>query len=257
MLPSLENLKLSESEPDHDAVRDEFLRLCGGGGGGGGGGSHPPNFVRWGSSSEKRAFRVLVDESENDRFSAGQYETPYSGTDVDEVLRTRTWSIEHIVPRSDVNGRSPGLAENDVFGWDLATRRANARRSNLPLVLWPTSSDSARGVVTIDGEPHFNPPEEFKARLARRWLYIRIVYSKIDRLDRPSRAQAAHADATIELVRTSPSYAEKRLHALLVERVRAKYGVGWRNPLVPLPSERVAPGLALLRDIKEFVFRTA
>ena len=196
-------------------------------------GPRRPRFQAWGSVSArgKRMFYETVNRAENDRFSAGQYDSPYTRMDIDEILKQGIWSIEHVLPRSKVNGRSPGEAENDVFGWDVATRRANSRRSNLPLVLWPTKNLDV-GRVDIDGVEHFNPPEESKAALARKWVYIRATYGFIDTLDPPSTAQTKHRDSIVQLVRGERiGYAEERLVLLLSNYCKTMLGAGWTNPL--------------------------
>jgi hypothetical protein len=244
-LPDLSKLSIADAEKrddaeDRHALVREWHALCG---------SRLPSWVRFGSSAEKKAFRLLADRSENDRFSAGQYQLPYSGDDVDTMFRDRTWSIEHVLPRSLVNGRAPGAAEDDPFGWDVATRSMNSKRSNLPLVLWDAPAVPV-GRVDIGGVPHFNPLAEHRDRLARRWLYLRATYAEVDALDPPSAAQRAHADAIVALVaRSRLSYAEGRLHGLLEERVKEKYGVEWSNPLCERERDTYGRALALAARI--------
>ena len=89
-------------------------------------------------------------------------------------------------------------------------------------------------VVTMNGEKHYNPPEEHKDRLARRWIYIRATYAFANVLASPSIAQVKHADAIFKLVsETQPSAEELALHNELSNR----YG-GWRNPLMFPGDER-------------------
>jgi hypothetical protein len=150
------------------------------------------------------------------------------------MVENSAYSIEHVVPRSMVNGKSPGRAEDDFFGWDLADRHANSDRSNLPLVLWPLQHISGRGRVWISGELHYNPLEEHKARLARRWIYIRCTYFLDDDIDLPSDAQQKNIKLIIETAKTRNStqrYAEERLHMFLVQRCKSEYSVDWKNPL--------------------------
>lgn len=212
------------------AAHVEWIRACGGW-------RNKPVFPPWSSlsSDDKMAFHKTVDESENDRFSRGQYFGPYCGLDIDQILAAeqpaRRWSIEHVLPRSKINGRAPGAAENDWFAWDVATRGANARRGNLPLVLWPTPGEPV-GVVIYDGERHFNPLEEHKARLARRWTYCRATYALEDALERPSRAQVYNRERIARLcAETAVGYAEERLHLFLIERVKKEFDKTWKNPL--------------------------
>ena len=192
-----------------------------------------PKFKSWKAlrGDDKQDFYKLVDESENDRFSMGQYDTPYTGDDIDVVLKSGTWSIEHVLPRLFVNGRDAGEAEDDWLGWDVADRDANSARSALPLVLWPMPSTKV-GRVRIGREIHFNPLEEHKARLARRWLFLRATYSKIDSLTPPSRAQKRHAKEILEHVRdTRIGYAEERFQLLLQQYIVKRFDTAWTNPL--------------------------
>ena len=238
ILPNLSQLSIGCGGYEDEAAR-EWLKLCGG---------TRPTWKRWGNTREKKAFRVMADRSENDRFSAGQYTLPYSLDDIDKMIRDETWSIEHILPRSLVNGKLPGAAEDDLFSFDVAHRTLNAVRSNLPLVLWP--NDLRVGVVSIDGVKHFNPPAENRDRLGRRWLYARATYSTIDFLAPPSAAQRKHADEIIELVRASPlSYAEERFHLILEEYVRAAYYVDWGNPLCRRDAPTYERALTLAREL--------
>jgi len=236
MLPSLSSLSIKDDtvgattqRPGLAGLRFYFrwIAACGGW-------DNTPVFTKWGSSSEKRAFRGLVNKAENDRFSVGQYNGPYTNTDVDQLIDQKTYSVEHIIPRSMVNDRDPGRAEDDFFGWDLAHRDANSERSNLPLVLWNSKSLTEPGRSWVSGELHYNPLEEHKPRLARRWIYIRLTYYIDGDIDPPSEAQINHMHEITQMAkRQNPvqRYAEKRLHALLVQRCKEKYGVDWQNPL--------------------------
>jgi hypothetical protein len=198
-----------------------------------------PEFQAWGGldSRDKMEFHAFVNKSENDRFSMGQYELPYSGIDIDTSLGADVeedkWSIEHILPRSRVNGRRPGNAENDWLGWDTATRGMNSTRSNLPLVLWPTPGLPV-GRVKIPGDVmHFNPLEEHKDRLARRWIFLRATYAFVDRLAAPSKSQMENANDIIELcLKERPGFAESRLQTFLTDKAQALFGIPWTNPLI-------------------------
>lgn len=205
----------------------------------------PPPFKgwMWTTANDKRRFYQAVQFSENDRFSLGDYMMPYSpGKDVDALLRDEKWSIEHVLPRSRINGTEPGDAENDFFAWEPAYRGKNSSRGNLPLVLWPMPEETGVGRVDVetDGviETHFNPVENVKARLARRWLYVRATYSSIDELDTPSLAQHAHKQDILDLVtNTRFDYAEERLNFRLSELTWNVFEQIWRNPLY-LPERR-------------------
>jgi len=192
-----------------------------------------PDFKRWKSvkGKEKHEFYELINRSENDRFSAGQYEGPYTGDDIDVIMQNEKWSIEHVLPRSLVNGRDAGEAEEDWLGWDVANRDANSDRSNLPLVLWPTP-DLPTGRVRVGGVAHYNPLEAHKARLARKWLFLRATYFQVDYLDPPSAAQKIHALETIKNVRSVRiGYAESRFQVFLQEYVAERFKTTWKNPL--------------------------
>lgn len=240
MLPDLSALTIGCGPyGDRDEAFREWSALCG---------TVRPRWKRWGNTREKTTFRVMANLSENDRFSGGQYTLPYSLDDIDKMIREETSSIEHILPRSLVNGKLPGAAEADIFGWDVCHRTLNSVRSNLPLALWP--NDMRVGVVNVGGVKHFNPPAENRDRLARRWLYVRATYQGIDHLAPPSAAQLAHADAIIEVVRASPlSYAEKRFHGLLEEYVRNAYRTTWGNPLCRRDAPEYERALALARTL--------
>lgn len=192
-----------------------------------------PDFKRWKSvkGKEKHEFYELINRSENDRFSAGQYEGPYTGDDIDVIMQNEKWSIEHVLPRSRVNGRDAGEAEEDWLGWDVANRDANSDRSNIPLVLWPTP-DLPTGRVRVGGVAHYNPLEAHKARLARKWLFLRATYFQVDYVDPPSAAQRERATDIIQHVRSTPvGYAERRFQAFLEEYASKRFKTTWKNPL--------------------------
>lgn len=232
----------SESEEDEEDAESDtharWLEACGG---------HLPWFKEWKRVRKgKKTFRELANASENDRFSLGQYVTPYSRYDIDRVLREKTWSIEHVLPRSFVNGRDPGRAEDDVFGWMVATRSGNATRSNLPLVLWELDpSEFWVGVVVLeDGVTYYNPPNESKPVLARKWLYERATYGEIDQLKRPSTAQFDNRSAISAMANSNIGYAEERLHLMLSERAG-----GWKNPLIERAAAKRAAAVALATQL--------
>ncbi|MDA9603624.1 hypothetical protein N9S30_00550 [bacterium] len=225
MLPSLANLSIGCGPYDagHEQMREEswlWLQACGK--------EHPP-FKKWKSmrSKDKNAFHDIVQRL------GPRYTTSYTNSNVKDLRSRLHQSIEHIFPRSKVNADRPGVTEDDVFGWASVDRDANSMRSNLPLVLWPTKG-LPEGIVDIDGEAHYNPPNEHKARLARRWVYVRATYAFINVLASPSVAQQENADAIFKLIAdTSPSPVELALH----QELSKKYG-GWRNPLMLQGEER-------------------
>jgi len=238
MLPSLASLSIgcgSYDDAKQDQMREEswmWLEACG---------KNHPRFKSWGSvrSKDKNAFHELVENL------GPMYRTSYTNSSVKTLRRDHKQSIEHILPRSFVNGRLSGAAENDPFGWASVDRNSNSTRSNLPLVLWPARG-LQEGIVDIGGEKHFNPPSEHRARLARRWVYVRATYALIDDLALPSAAQVKNADAIFSLIATTPpSDEELELHAKLSE----KYG--WVNPLITDGEERAG---FLTYGFKQLVF---
>jgi len=219
MLPSLANLSIGCGPYDagHEQMREEswlWLHACG---------KEHPEFKKWGSmrSRHKNAFHDIVERL------GPKYLTSYTNSNVKDLRSWQRLSVEHILPRSRVNANHPGAAENDPFGWASVDRDANSIRSNLPLVLWPTKG-LPEGILDIDGETHYNPPEEHKARLARRWVYVRATYAFLNVLASPSIAQQENADAILNLISNSPpSPEELELH----QELSKKYN-GWRNPLM-------------------------
>ncbi len=169
---------------------------------------------------------VALEAEDDSAGAAGQYLTAYAEKDIDDVIAEHKWSVEHVLPRSMVNGSASGHAEKDPLGWVEATRRANQRRSNLPLVLWPGGGG---GRVWLEGELHYAPPEQQRARLARKWLFLRATYSVMDFIDAPSKAQLAHMQHIVDLAREGPvGIAEQNAHDALVRVL----GGEWRNPLL-------------------------
>lgn len=227
VLPNLSKLSLLARTPAPPTLRQRWLDACG---------SRMPAFKRWKKLRGADKFRLLHHialASEDDaRSAAGQYLGPYTEIDVDDIIAARLWSVEHVLPRSMVNGRAPGRAEDDPLGWVVATRGANSRRSNLPLVLWIDGASRVGGaddVATHGGEMHYVPPERQRARLARKWLYLRATYSDLDNLSPPTAAQRARIQDIIDLARDAPvGVAEQRAHDELVRVL----GGGWRNPLL-------------------------
>ena len=214
-LPDLSRLSLKSA--DASEPHEEWLELCG----------TMPKFTAWRRlRGGKRYIHELADRSENDRFSNGQLVTVYGMTDIDELERP---SIEHVWPQSKTDGGRRS-AKADWFGFEIVEQRANSARGNRPLVLWPTFN-TKRGTVYIGSEPHYDFPDEMKARVARKWLYLRATYHGA--LDPISRAQTEHKQDIINNVTdTRIGYAEGRWHGLLVKH----FGGTWRNPLYDDPD---------------------
>ena len=129
----------------------------------------------------------------------GQQAVPASASraeqDIDDVVANREWSVEHVLPRSVVSSRGArvpaGPRRERPARVGEATRGANQRQSNLPLVLWP---GGGVGRVRLGGELHAPAPPERRARLARKWLFLRATYSAVDSID-SSKQSAAGAPA--------------------------------------------------------------
>ena len=189
-LPDLGALTLAESESDFRAAWKAASGTR-------------PQFGRWKNLSGKSKWTKLHSVARAADVEPENYVSAYQMLDIDDIIaRGNLLSVEHVVPRSMVNGSGPGLAENDPLGWIEATPSANAIRSNLPLVLWPGSYDGP--------QPHFSPPESQRARLARKWLFIRLSYSIVDTIDPPSKAQTEHRKEIIKLAKTYPIQAAER-----------------------------------------------
>ena len=108
----------------------------------------------------------------------------------------------------------------DPNGWVAADRGANSARSNKPLVLWPRLNQA----VALG---HFRPRFEARARLARKWVYVRFQYAHELTDHPPSRPQQAHEDLMFAWLKLHPPTEQEmdmndRLHAKL----------GWSNPLL-------------------------
>ena len=108
---------------------------------------------------------------------ADGYESAYEELPAEELMAQNRYSVEHVVPRSKIDDASD--LEADPYNWILATRSENSRRSNTPLKLWldTPGPPNARGCFQkIDGELHYLPPSDQRARLARKWLYAHATY---------------------------------------------------------------------------------
>lgn len=154
------------------------------------------------------------------------YESAYEERGANALLERGRHSVEHVVPRSKIDDASG--AESDPYGWVMATRRANAQRSNIPLKLWPDAPGEHRSgdlFEVIDGDVHYLPPADQRARLARKWLYLQATYPHD--IDPPSAAQLRNLSKIVALARNTPVYVWEQgvadaLHELL----------GHTNPLL-------------------------
>ena len=147
-----------------------------------------------------------------DEDDGGNYLTAYEEVDIDDLGFRR--SVEHVLPRSRAGWSRQ--AKNDPLGWIEATRRANSSRGNLPLLLWDG-----------EAEGHFSPPLAQRARLARKWLFLRATYKG---LDPPSDAQMRNLGAIFEAAKEPPGRAEVRVNEIY------KRELGWSNPLITDPG---------------------
>ena len=227
-LSSLANLSISGLAREHTYhIHQKWIAACG----------TRPDFKRWrrlGGADKRHLLHTVAAEADDDTSEEGSYLTAYFQTDIDEVLARGIWSVEHVVPRSKVNGSVAGDAEDDPVGWIEATRLANSARSNFPLMLWrdPDGQLAPSGtLVTIDSEKHFVPPLEQRARLARKWMFVRATYP--GEVAPPSEAQRARAADIVSLAKHWPvGPAEARVNEIH-RRER-----GWANPLLEKSAER-------------------
>lgn len=221
ILPDFSRLCVTELQaPVGSGVRGRWLAACG----------DRPAFHAWGRLRGRGKAALLHEvsaEADDDSSEAGAYVTVYEQVDTDDLPRG-VRSVEHVVPRSHVNGRAPGPAEDDPLGWVQATRLANSRRSNHPLYLWPDPEGKLAPpgrLVRVDGEWHYVPPREQRARLARKWLFVRATYP--EGMRPPTAAQRRHAAQIVALAKNErPGAAEVRANAIY----RREYG--WANPLI-------------------------
>ena len=214
-----------------------------------------PSFGLYADYETRRGFHALAKVSDGHPHRTRLYDahedaymTPYAEQDVAYILSLGYESIEHIVPRSYYAGES--AAQNDPFGWVVAASYKNSLRKNLPLVLWTSEGvgDNMYAELMIGDERHFVPPVNQRARLARKWLYMRATYVATVP---PSQAQQQHLTDILDHVeRYPPDLAERRMNELLAH----KYG-GWDNPFISQPTEALR--VARTSGWQRLVFGTA
>ena len=166
-------------------------------------------------------------KSDADSQPHGQYLSVYDEIDINAIIQDERWSVEHLVARSHVNGRDGGDAENDPVGWIEATRTANSRRSNYPLILWPDPEGAKlmpNTLEDVDGKLHYVVPIGQRARAARKWLFIRATYTGITP---PTKAQYVHAAEILQLAKEYPIQHAEQLVNEHYRRV-----LRWANPLL-------------------------
>lgn len=148
------------------------------------------------------------------------YRGPYTDDALKELLEEGRYSVEHVVPRSHFNDPDDAIGVRDPNGWIAADRGANSARSNRPLVLWPRlNSAIALG--------HFRPRYEARARLARKWLYMRYQYAHELTERPPSLPQYAHENLMFAWLKLHPPTEQEMV---MNERLHNK--LGWSNPLL-------------------------
>lgn len=193
-------------------ARDEWLAAIGE--------SRPP-FKLWKSFNAQEKWRLVHQVAQRSQTADNDYVTPYTQSDIDDVLKEGRWSVEHVLPRSKCQ-----MAESDPWNFIEADRQENSMRSNLPLKLWPDKPNQLH-LCTIqpwDGELHYAPPPNQRARLARKWLYACATYNCGGTM---SRAQREHLTSIIALAKfTPPSLIEINV-AVQLEKL-----TGTRNPLI-------------------------
>ena len=213
-------------------AREEWLEACG---------ERLPTWKSWKRLSGRDKKRLMhsvaleADDSDSDSDSESDsetdYLTPYEQLDIQLVMKNGLWSVEHVVPQSKT---LTSASRSDPLGWTTATRNANSRRSNLPLMLWLAPDGKMalpNSIVKFNGVRHYAPPMEQRARLARKWMYIRATYS--DEVESPSDAQIENASKIVALAHNYPiGEAESLVNSIY------KRDYGWSNPLLTDKASR-------------------
>ncbi len=171
--------------------------------------------------------------------SSGQaYVDPYTNSNLLDLFNANEHrdmkSIEHVYPRSQICGSSPHPAEDDPNGWVTVTQGANSRRGSHPLLLWESLDGQVPifSLVKIEGETHYVPPVEHRARLARVWMYVLATYSGQKAFRPLSKAQRTNLNLIISYANVYPvSTIEKHMN----REMHNKFG--WSNPLICADSD--------------------
>lgn len=211
-LPSLLRLNVPTCPQDLEATRERWLEAVG---------LANVDLKSWKSWTSKEKHELVHEIARDAQRPREDFFSVYEEKDVDNIMRDREWSVEHVWPRS----KCPE-AEGDVLNMTVATRAANSRRSNLPLVLWRDEGLPTRDtdVYTFEGVKHFVPPPAQRARLARKWLCTRATHACAAPM---SSKQREKLTAIVLLAKfDKPSDIERRVS----EAVYAATGL--RNPLV-------------------------
>lgn len=188
-----------------------WIKACGGETG-------RPHLTRWRQLRGADKHRLLHTPA---REAACRYRGPYTGRSVDELLQQRKHSVEHVLPRSRANGPDASDMAADPLGWVSADRRANSRRSNLPLQLW----------IDVNGEVpgHYVPPVGERSRLARKWLFLRATYA-YENLMPPTDEQYENRELIVALARNEEAFPVSACERAMNEHYQET--LGWQNPLL-------------------------
>ena len=165
---------------------------------------------------------------------ADGYESAYEDLPAEELMAQHRYSVEHVVPRSKIDDASD--LEADPYNWVMATRRANSERSNFPLKLWLNGpGDGPEPNATfeiIDGQMHYLPPKDQRARLSRKWLYSHATYPHD--VDTPSVAQLRNLGKIVSLARNTPIQKAERQVANALQDM-----LGYSNPLLTNDAQKL------------------
>jgi len=208
---------ISQSSPSHwtkdnryqKATYDAWIRACMDKGT-----SDPPHIPVWKNVSSRRKFKLLHDPAKR----ATDYVSAYKEVDVETLIDENEYSVEHVLPKSYAKGKSRSDASGDFNNWVEADRDENSKRGNRPLQLWPDS----KGISLT----HYRPPENQRARLARKWLFARATYA-YENLRPPTDQQLQHMNDIIAYAKTSdPEEYEYEMNEFYKDTEQ------WSNPLL-------------------------
>lgn len=161
------------------------------------------------------------------------YESAYEELPAAELMRQQRYSVEHVVPRSKIDDASD--LEADPYNWIMATRKSNSERSNYFLKLWPDGPLRPKGgepFEMINGQQHYLPPADQRARLARKWLYAHATYPHD--IDPPSVAQLRNLNAIVKLAHSAPILAAEQQVADALHKL-----LGYQNPLLTQDADKL------------------
>lgn len=225
-LPSLH--MCSHQRCSQDDILTQWECACGDG-------APRPQFKPWSKFSREDENEALYEHALQADSQDGDapYLTAYELRRLKSVLEAEAFedkeSVQRVMPPSFLNGNDPHVGEGDPNGLIVATRSANSRRSNHPLYLWPNPPNKIpiSDFVQFHGVKHYVVPEVHKARIARKWLYMRATYARTGIVEPPSEAQSEHINSIVALVKHSPP---SKVEKLVDQQIREKYK--WSNPLI-------------------------